>query len=359
MPPSAVSISPRLSACASVKAPFSCPNSSDSSRSGGSAAQLTSTKRPAAPDRSWTSRASRLFPVPDSPVISRRESGESASRRAMRRTCSSRGSLPESASVPACSGGGPPAGGSAPADRSATARSISDSTSPASTGLRRKFAAPARIPSTAPSMLACAVMMRTGIAGSASLTRRTSSIPPIPGITRSESTASYGSRARRSIASSADPTASALTRPGRSRFAFTRRARSRSSSTTMTCSTPAAAGRRPSRRAERAGSWRGAGELRMDRTEPRGRSGAGPARCGRPGGVEEIGGIGASGRTRAGGREPTRPGAEASPQQHPARPQLAYRRREACHPHVQIVVLLAVMISRPSRAGESAGGSWQ
>ena len=48
VPPSATSSKPGLAARASVKAPFSYPNISDSRRLSGSAAQLISRNRPAA-----------------------------------------------------------------------------------------------------------------------------------------------------------------------------------------------------------------------------------------------------------------------------------------------------------------------
>jgi hypothetical protein len=58
-------------ATAPVKAPFSWPNSSDSSRLSGIAAQLTDTKGfRARLDLPWIKRAITSLPVPDSPVIS-------------------------------------------------------------------------------------------------------------------------------------------------------------------------------------------------------------------------------------------------------------------------------------------------
>ena len=58
-------------AIAPVNAPFSWPNSSDSSSVSGIAAQLTQISGfLARPERAWTKRASTSLPVPDSPVIS-------------------------------------------------------------------------------------------------------------------------------------------------------------------------------------------------------------------------------------------------------------------------------------------------
>ncbi len=71
MPPAACSKRPTLVATAPVKAPFSWPNSSDSSSCSGSAAQLTATKGLPARGEPWCRRcATTSLPVPDSPVIS-------------------------------------------------------------------------------------------------------------------------------------------------------------------------------------------------------------------------------------------------------------------------------------------------
>src|SRR4051812_3346821 len=71
VPPAAASRRPTLAAWASVKAPFSWPNSSDSSRSSGMAGQSTFTKgAPLRPPRSCSRRATRSLPVPLSPCNS-------------------------------------------------------------------------------------------------------------------------------------------------------------------------------------------------------------------------------------------------------------------------------------------------
>ena len=62
---------PALFATAPVKAPRTCPNSSDSSRFSGMAPQLMLTKGPLARgERLWISRAINSLPVPVSPVTS-------------------------------------------------------------------------------------------------------------------------------------------------------------------------------------------------------------------------------------------------------------------------------------------------
>ena len=61
---------PGLRRYAPVKAPFSCPKNSDSSRSCGIAAQLTLTNGPPRRDETaWMALATRSFPTPLSPRI--------------------------------------------------------------------------------------------------------------------------------------------------------------------------------------------------------------------------------------------------------------------------------------------------
>ena len=70
MPPSATAAAPGLSASAPVKAPFRCPNTSDSSRSRGMAAQFSGTNgRAARVDIAWIARAQTSLPVPLSPLM--------------------------------------------------------------------------------------------------------------------------------------------------------------------------------------------------------------------------------------------------------------------------------------------------
>ncbi len=71
VPPSASSIRPRWRAWAPVKAPFSCPNSSLSSRFSDRAAQLMATNGPAArPLQRCSARAATSLPLPLSPSSS-------------------------------------------------------------------------------------------------------------------------------------------------------------------------------------------------------------------------------------------------------------------------------------------------
>ena len=71
MPRWAVSNSPALFWTAPVKAPFTCPNSSDSSRFSGIAPQFTATKGCSRRSLwSWMARATSSFPVPLSPHTS-------------------------------------------------------------------------------------------------------------------------------------------------------------------------------------------------------------------------------------------------------------------------------------------------
>ena len=70
VPPDAASSSPRRATSAPVKAPFSCPNSSDSSRWSGSAAQLMAMNgRSERRLFMWMARAISSLPVPDSPEM--------------------------------------------------------------------------------------------------------------------------------------------------------------------------------------------------------------------------------------------------------------------------------------------------
>src|SRR5438132_273530 len=71
VPPAACSSRPARAATAPVKAPFSYPNSSDSSSASGRAAQLRATNGPSARrDPRWIRCATTSLPVPDSPLRS-------------------------------------------------------------------------------------------------------------------------------------------------------------------------------------------------------------------------------------------------------------------------------------------------
>ena len=75
VPPFASSNLPTLWVLAPVKAPFTCPKSSDSKRVGTRVPQSTATKGPLARGlSSWILRARSPLPVPDSPVMSTVES---------------------------------------------------------------------------------------------------------------------------------------------------------------------------------------------------------------------------------------------------------------------------------------------
>ena len=96
VPPFASSNLPMRRATAPVNAPFSWPNSSDSSRFSGIAAQLTEMNGPLARrERAWMWRASTSLPVPHSPVISTEASDAatcSASLTTVRHACRDRSS---------------------------------------------------------------------------------------------------------------------------------------------------------------------------------------------------------------------------------------------------------------------------
>ncbi len=89
VPLSAISSLPGLSRYAPVKLPFTCPNSSDSSRVSGMPAQLTGTNPTAARVlAAWMARATTSLPEPLSPVIS-----TLASERATRSTSALRSEI--------------------------------------------------------------------------------------------------------------------------------------------------------------------------------------------------------------------------------------------------------------------------
>ncbi len=71
VPPSAWAKRPARALEAPVNAPLACPNSSDSTRLAGIAAQFTGTNGPLRrPDPACSDRAASSLPVPDSPVMS-------------------------------------------------------------------------------------------------------------------------------------------------------------------------------------------------------------------------------------------------------------------------------------------------
>ena len=102
MPPSASSTRPRLAVCASVNAPFSCPNSSLSISVSGSAAQVTLMN---GPDARRLSRCSACaiapLPVPLSPSMITVAVSAAASRSISSNTARIAGPSPITV-VPAC-----------------------------------------------------------------------------------------------------------------------------------------------------------------------------------------------------------------------------------------------------------------
>ncbi|MNN49137.1 hypothetical protein D3C81_1636460 [compost metagenome] len=88
MPPSAASTRPARPALAPVNAPFSWPNSSDSIRLSGMAAQFTEIIGAFARfDRLCSARATSSLPVPDSPWINTLESVGATLRILLYRSC--------------------------------------------------------------------------------------------------------------------------------------------------------------------------------------------------------------------------------------------------------------------------------
>ena len=108
MPPSACSKRPRRRLSAPVKAPFSWPNSSDSSSSLGMAEVFSAMNGLAARGEcSCSARATSSLPVPDSPVIST-VTLERDSRPMARNTCCIAAARPSSSGI---GGGLPPSAG--------------------------------------------------------------------------------------------------------------------------------------------------------------------------------------------------------------------------------------------------------
>ncbi len=174
VPPSAVSTRPSLRSRASVKAPRSWPNSSDSSSCAGSAAQLSSTKGLSRRGPlKCSARATSSLPVPVSPRTSTAGASPSCSLRFSVQQLAQRGVQRQHA------------GGlalqvlrSAPSPsrrrwytsslsflHCAVARSSSMPSLASATGLVRKSSAPAFMASTAISTLAWPVTMITCAAG--------------------------------------------------------------------------------------------------------------------------------------------------------------------------------------------------
>ena len=102
VPPSAASSRPIFRRRASVKAPASWPNSSDSSSGSGTAEQVIDTKgRPARALSAWIARATSPLPLPLSPSSSTARAGEAAMRRIWSRSATTTGEVPRKPSAPA------------------------------------------------------------------------------------------------------------------------------------------------------------------------------------------------------------------------------------------------------------------
>ncbi len=178
VPPSACSKRPIRRASAPVNAPFSCPNSSDSSSSAAMADVFSATNGWCARGLwSCSARATSSLPVPDSPVIST-VMLEPASRPIERNTSCIAGAWPIidgiAAVLPAASAPAPPF--------SRAALRTSSTASSMSNGFGRYSNAPPLYAATAFSRSECAVMTMIGRSGCELRRRSSSAMPLIPGM---------------------------------------------------------------------------------------------------------------------------------------------------------------------------------
>ena len=191
VPPLASSKRPRCRSVAPVKAPFSWPNISDSTRSRGMAAQLSLMYGPRTRcEPRWMSDAATSFPVPDSPVMSTRAS-VGAMRAIISCTCSTAGLRPTISSPS-------PSSSSSTrlisrACRSSSAEARVSSTASGVSGFSMKWYAPSLVALTASPSEARPLIMITGRCGAASRRRGSASSPVSPSMYRSISTASGSS----------------------------------------------------------------------------------------------------------------------------------------------------------------------
>ena len=184
VPPPASLKRPCRDCDAPVKAPFTCPNSSDSSKCSGIAAQFTATSGPSARrDSRCTACAMSSFPVPLSPWMST-ELFEGATRTRVSNSARIAGELPTRPAPPAASR--PPSTSRASAIASRTSRS----SCAAGTGFSSIVTAPRRIASTLVATEPNAVITTTGVRGSSLRTSRSTVRPSPSGIRRSVTTAS-------------------------------------------------------------------------------------------------------------------------------------------------------------------------
>ena len=177
------------SALASVKAPFTWPNISLSNTDSGRPPAFTAMKDfSARPDQSWISFASRLLPVPGSPVMSTLAS-ERATCRASR-TTSCIGRELAMRSVPSA----PRRIAFSSASRRPCRRASASCTWLRSTvssrwlfqGFSRKSLAPLRIALTATSTVAQAVITMTGRSGCSRCSFSTRAVPSSPEVVSRE-----------------------------------------------------------------------------------------------------------------------------------------------------------------------------
>ena len=172
MPPEASTNLPVCFSVAPVNAPFSCPNSVDSTRFSGIAPQFTATngfaRRSPEP---WMARAINSLPTPDSPSISTGMSDVVAFS-AVRRTCCMRAlrvTISLKVSVPVRLRFRRWNSVSSALAESALRNETCSRSAP--TGFTTKSTAPARIADTTVSMPPCAVCTITGIVRPASRMR--------------------------------------------------------------------------------------------------------------------------------------------------------------------------------------------
>ncbi len=215
VPRSEISNSPCFRSLASVNAPFSCPNSSESRKVALSPAQLTSTNGAFERGlRSWIIRATQPLPVPLSPL----SSTVVRSLCARRPTWWAKSCMPDELPSESSPWSGALCTSSASLIRRSRALSATRAVAAArcsmSTGLVRKFSAPSCIARTAIETSASAVSRMTA----ASRCRRASStsMPFMPGSRRSRITTSGRSRSK--VARPASPLSSRVTSyPSRSK----------------------------------------------------------------------------------------------------------------------------------------------
>ena len=203
VPPSAATNSPSRSARASVNDPRACPNNSLSNKVSDNAAQFTATNgRSDRGDASCTLRATNSFPVPLSPVINS-DASDAASGGSCRRN-------DRIGSLRPISRGNSVGGAVSSSERIcrvsrlwSAARRIAATKTAFSNGLVTKSYASARNASTAVSIDPNAVITTTGRSGRSCPMRRHSSIPSVPGMRTSVSTASKSASSIADKASSA------------------------------------------------------------------------------------------------------------------------------------------------------------